>query len=70
MTPSGNWPRRPKDRLPFEPAPSDPPEDDRQLLLELALELQRWPVRNKVFRQALDRVAGDLAQMASKVRAS
>jgi len=44
------------------------PEDDRQLLLELALELQRWPVRNRVFRQALDRVAEELAQMASKAR--
>jgi hypothetical protein len=46
------------------------PENEQRFLLELALELQRWPVRNTVFRKALDRVAGDLAQMASQTQAS
>jgi hypothetical protein len=46
------------------------PENEQEFLLELALELQRWPVRNTVFRKALDSVAGHLAQMASRAQAT
>jgi hypothetical protein len=70
MSTGSSTPTWPQDHLPFEIEPSGPADDDRHLLLELALELQRWPVRNTVFREALDRVASDLAQMASKARAS
>lgn len=36
------------------------------MLLELATDLQNWPARNLVFKEALDRAAHDLVAMASK----
>ena len=42
------------------------PSHERLMLLELAADLQSWPARNAVFRQALDRAAQNLARMASE----
>lgn len=39
---------------------------ERLMLLELAADLQSWPVRNVVFEKALDRAAQDLARLASE----
>ena len=39
---------------------------ERLLLLELATDLQNWPARNMVFRQALDRAADDLVRLAGQ----
>ena len=39
---------------------------ERLMLLELATDLESWPVRNQVVRQALDRAAQDLVVMAGK----
>lgn len=48
-----------------ESALPDSPAHERLLLLELASDLQNWPVRNLVFRHALDRAAQDLVMIAS-----
>ena len=54
-------------RLPTgENARRDSASQDRLMLLELATDLQNWPARNLVFRQALDLAAQDLMTMASK----
>ena len=42
------------------------PTHDRLMLLELATDLQGWPARNLVFRNALDRAAQELAKIASE----
>lgn len=39
---------------------------ERLLLLELATDLESWPARNLVVREALDRAAQDLVAMAGK----
>lgn len=49
-----------------EGAALDAPTHDRLMLLELATDLQGWPARNLVFRDALDRAAQELARMASQ----
>jgi hypothetical protein len=36
------------------------------MLLELATDLESWPAKNLVVRQALDRAAQDLVAMAGK----
>ena len=48
-----------------EPA-ADSDAYERLMLLELATDLESWPVRNPVVRQALDRAAHDLVAMAGK----
>ena len=47
-----------------ENGPVDTASHERLLLLELATDLQNWPARNMVFRQALDRAAHDLVRLA------
>lgn len=39
---------------------------ERLMLLELATDLESWPVRNLVVREALDRAAQNLVAMAGK----
>ena len=39
---------------------------ERLMLLELATDLENWPARNLVVREALDRAAQDLVAMAGK----
>ena len=39
---------------------------ERLLLLELATDLESWPARNLVVREALDRAAQDLVALAGK----
>ena len=39
---------------------------ERLMLLELATDLESWPVRNPVVRHALDRAVRDLVAMAAK----
>jgi len=39
---------------------------ERLMLLELATDLESWPVRNLVVREALDRAAQDLVVMAGR----
>jgi hypothetical protein len=39
---------------------------ERLMLLELATDLESWPVRNLVVREALDRAAQDLVAIAGK----
>jgi hypothetical protein len=39
---------------------------ERLMLLELATDLESWPARNLVVREALDRAAQDLVAMAGK----
>jgi hypothetical protein len=47
-----------------EDAPADSEAYERLLLLELATDLESWPARNLVVREALDRAAQDLVAMA------
>jgi hypothetical protein len=49
-----------------EDAAVDSEAYERLMLLELATDLESWPVRNLVVRQALDRAAQDLVTMAGK----
>ena len=49
-----------------EDAAADSESYERLMLLELATDLESWPVRNLVVRQALDRAAQDLVAMAGK----
>ncbi len=49
-----------------ENAAVDSESHERLMLLELATDLQSWPVRNLVVRQALDRAAQDLVAMANR----
>ena len=49
-----------------EDTATDSEAHERLLLLELATDLESWPVKNLVVRQALDRVAQDLVAMAGK----
>lgn len=49
-----------------EDAPADSEAYERLMLLELAIDLESWPARNLVFREALDRAAQDLVAMAGK----
>ena len=49
-----------------EEAAADSDAYERLMLLELATDLESWPVRNPVVRQALDRAAQDLVAMAGK----
>ncbi len=51
-------------RLPQDLEPPD--DDDRSLLLELASDLQSWTAQNPVFRQALDRTAQRLTELADQ----
>ena len=54
-------------RLPAgEDAAADSEAYERLMLLELATDLETWPARNLVVRQALDRAARDLVAMAAK----
>ena len=48
-------------------AASAEPADEREMLLNLATDLQAWPARNVVFKRALERAARDLVRMAGKV---
>lgn len=43
-----------------------PEAHERLMLLELATDLESWPARNLVVREALDRAARDLVAMAGK----
>lgn len=49
-----------------EDAAADSETYERLMLLELATDLESWPVKNLVVRQALDRAAQDLVAMAGK----
>ena len=49
-----------------ENAAADTEAHERLMLLELATDLESWPARNLVVRQALDRAAQDLVAMAGK----
>jgi hypothetical protein len=49
-----------------EEGEADPEAHERLLLLELATDLECWPARNRVVREALDRAAQDLVAMAGK----
>jgi hypothetical protein len=51
-------------------AAGDSEAHERLMLLELATDLESWPVRNLVIRQALDRAAQDLVAMAGKAGAT
>ena len=51
-----------------EGAAADSESHERLMLLELAVDLECWPVRNLVVRQALDRAAQDLVAMAGKYK--
>ena len=52
--------------LPIGENAADTEAHERLMLLELATDLESWPVRNLVVRQALDRAAQDLVAMAGK----
>lgn len=52
-----------------EDAATDSESYERLMLLELATDLESWPVRNLVVREALDRAAQDLVAMAGKGQA-
>jgi hypothetical protein len=41
------------------------PSHERAMLMELANDLERWPARNAVFREALDRAAHEIAELAN-----
>jgi hypothetical protein len=49
-----------------EDAAADSDAYERLMLLELATDLESWPAKNLVVRQALDRAAQDLVAMAGK----
>lgn len=49
-----------------EEAAIDSESYERLMLLELATDLESWPTRNLVVREALDRAAQDLVAMAGK----
>jgi len=49
-----------------EEAAADSDAYERLMLLELATDLESWPVRNPVVRHALDRAVRDLVAMAAK----
>jgi hypothetical protein len=49
-----------------EDAAVDSEAYERLMLLELATDLESWPARNLVVREALDRAAQDLVAMAGK----
>ena len=51
---------------PGEDGPADSEAYERLLLLDLAIDLESWPTRNRVMRDALDRAAQDLLAMAGK----
>ena len=54
-------------RLPAgEEGAADSDAYERLMLLELATDLENWPARNLVVREALDRAAQDLVAMAGK----
>lgn len=53
-----------------EEAAADSESHERLMLLELATDLESWPVRNLVVRQALDRAAQDLVAMAGKAEST
>jgi hypothetical protein len=52
--------------LPIGENAADTEAYERLMLLELATDLESWPARNLVVRQALDRAAQDLVAMAGK----
>ena len=49
-----------------EEGPSESEAYERLLLLELATDLESWPARNLVVREALDRAAQDRVALAGK----
>ena len=55
----------PRPRKADDPEEIGSPAHQRLMLLELASELENWPVRNIVYRHALDGVAREIMQLAS-----
>ena len=49
-----------------EEGAADSESYERLMLLELATDLESWPARNLVVREALDRAAQGLVAMAGK----
>jgi hypothetical protein len=63
VTPASILPERARP-LPQTVRVSVEPTHEREMLLELATNLQAWPARNVVFKRALERAAQDLVRIA------